>query len=370
LVQKSGKAVVPLEALSLKTRAANALVSYVSYVFKAIWPFKLSYYYPYPVDSLYAWQIYGALVLILSVILGAIYLSRRYPYVLVGFLWYLGTLVPVIGLIQVSDQAMADRYTYIPLIGIFIIIAWGVPDLLRRWKFQKVFLGISIGIIVSVLAIRAFSQTGHWKDSVALFKNGVSENENNYHALNNLGTALVNKGNYDKAALHFSHALTVKPQKPDAKLNLANVLFLKGNFDESIHMYKEILITNPQNADTHYNLAFVLSTQKKIDEAVLHYKQALKIDPQYAKAHYELGNILLSQEKIKESYVHYSKAIQFNSNYVQAYNNSGIILFRLGKYDKARVFFLKAVNIEPNYSVAKKNLIMANQALSLKRECF
>ena len=342
IVQKSGGAVVPLEALPLKTRIANALISYVSYVLKAIWPNNLAYYYPYSIGTFSDWQICGAALLITSVIFGAIYLSRQYSYVLVGLFWYFGTLVPVIGLVQVTNQAMADRYTYISLIGLFIVIVWGIPDILKKWHYRKIFLFVSALIILSALTTRAFFQTSHWKNSIALFENAVKVTENNYHALNNLATALADKGKYDEAFLYLSRALKMDPQREDVRMNLANVLFLKGKPDEAISQYREILQTDSKNADVHYNLAFVLSSQKKYNEALLHYKETLRIDPEYSKAHYNLGNIYLNQGKTTEAFRHYIEVIKIKPDYVQAYNKLGLILFRQGKFYKAKVLFYKS----------------------------
>ena len=364
-IQRSDGIMVPLKILSLKTRIANTLVSYVSYVLKAIWPHNLAYYYPYPIDTFSVWQIWGAALLIACAILGAIYLSRHYPYVLIGLFWYFGTLVPVIGLVQVSDQAMADRYTYIPLIGLFIVVAWGLPDILKKWQYRKIFLCVLAIVMLSSLTMRAFFQTRHWKNSVTLFENAVKINVNNYHALNNLITALTVNGKYDDAFFYLSRALKTNPQKVYLRMNLANVLFLRSKPDEAISQYREILQTDSENADAHYNLAYVLSSQNKLNEAVSHYNETLRIDPKYAKAHYNLGNICFNQGKTAEAFRHYAEAIKIKPDYVQAYNKLGVILFKQKKFNKAKVLFLQALQIDPNFSEASTNLIVAqNNILS------
>jgi tetratricopeptide (TPR) repeat protein len=394
LAQKSEGAVKTLGALSLKTRIANALVSYVSYVSKAIWPRKLAVFYPHPGDALSEWTIIGAALLIAAAILLSIRTFKKYPYIAVGLFWYLGTLVPVIGLVQVGGQAMADRYTYIPLIGLFILITWGVPDLLKKCQYQKTFLGLSAVVILSALTISTLSQTSHWKNGIALFENAVKVTENNYKAQNNLGTALgsVNpdkaiyhykeslkikpnyvralynlgtalseKGNYDEAVLYFTKALKINPKKTDARMNMANVLFKQGKSDKAVFHYNEILKFDSEHADTQSNLAYVLSTQGKFDEAISHYRQALRINPEYVKAYYNLGNILLKKGETEEAFTHFSEAIKLNPDFVQAYNKIGLILFKQGKIDRAKVFFSKAIEIDPNYKEARKNLGLANQ---------
>ena len=366
MVQKSGGAVVPLKVLPLKTRIANALSSYVSYILKAIWPHKLAYYYPYPINTFSMWQICGTILLIISIIIGTMYLSRKYPYMLVGLFWYIGSLVPVIGLVQITNQAMADRYTYISLIGFFIIVVWGVPDILKTWQYRKRFLCVSGAIILSLLISRAFFQTRHWKNSITLFENGVNvTTENNFHALNNLATALVDKGRYDEAFLYMSRALKMDPQRKDVRMNYANLLFLKGKPDNAISQYREMLQVDSDNADAHYNLACVLSSQNKLNEAVTHYNETLRIDPEYAKAHYNLGGICLNQGKIAEAFMHYAEVTKIKPDYVQAYNKLGLILFRQGKFYKAKVLLSKAIQIDPNYSEAQTNIdIVQNTILS------
>ncbi|MBC8359247.1 MAG: tetratricopeptide repeat protein [Candidatus Aminicenantes bacterium] len=362
--QKGGGALVPLASLSLKPRIANALISYVSYVFKAIWPGNLAVYYPYPADTFPVWQICGAALLIVSVFCGAICLLRQYRYVAVGLFWYFGTLIPVIGLVQVSDQAMADRYTYIPLTGLFITVAWGVSDLLVKWRYQKIFLGVSAVIILSALTVCTFFQASHWRNTITLFENAVKVTENNYKALNNLGAALIDKGKPDEALLYFAEALRINPQKTDARNNLANVLSAQGKLDEAVSHYKEAIRINPEHADAHYNLANVLSAQRKLDEAVLHYKEAIEINPEYAKAYYHLGNILINQKKVKEAMFHFAEAIRINPDYAEAYNKIGLILAWQGKYKKAKVFFLKAIQVRPNYMEARKNIAILEKNLS------
>jgi len=401
LAQKSEGAVQTLGSLSLKNRIANAIVSYVNYVLKAIWPSKLAVFYPHPGDTLSAWQIFGAALIITCTCFLAIRAAKKYPYILIGLFWYLGTLVPVIGLAQVGEQAMADRYTYIPLIGIFIIVAWGALDLFKKWHYRKIYLSVFAIIILSAFTARTFFQVSHWKNGIVLFENAVKVTENNYMAQNNLGTAygsidldksishykealkikpgyimalynmgtaLSDKGNYDEAVLYFNKALKINSHITDARMNLANIFFLQAKPDQAISQYKEILKTDSENANAHYNLAYMLSDQKKIDQAEYYYKETLKINPKHSKAHYGLGNLLLGQRKIKEAVNHFTEAIKFKPDYVQPYNKLGLILFQKGKPNKAKVFFSKAIQIDPNYSEAHKNLEILNQISSSSRE--
>jgi len=395
--QKNYGAVKALDVLSLKTRISNAIVSYLNYFLKMIWPSKLAVFYPYPRQTLPTWQVFGSAFILVCLSYLAIRVAKRYPYIVVGLFWYLGTLVPVIGLIQVGEQAMADRYTYIPLIGIFIIFSWGALDLFQKLNYRKIYIGLLALIILSAFAVKTFFQIGHWENGITLFEHAVKVTENNYRAHNNLATALgstdidraifhykealrihpkylmaicnlgltyYNKGNYEEAASYFTKALKIDPRKIDTRMDLANIFFLQGKFEKAISQYSEILKTDSENVNAHYNLAHMLFTQKKIDQAVHHYNEALRIDPKCLKAHYHLGNILLSQGKIKEATIHFFEAINIKPDYVQAYNKLGIILLRQEKFDKAKVFFSKAVEIDPNFLEARKNLETLNQILS------
>ena len=395
--QKSEGAVKPMASLPLKYRMANAVVSYVKYVLKAIWPHKMAVFYPHPGSTLPLWQIFGAALLILAACYGAIRTVKKYPYLLVGLLWYLGTLVPVIGLVQVGDQAMADRYAYIPLVGIFIIVSWGAWDLFKERRFQKIFLGMSAAVLLAALSWVTFFQLNTWKNGVTLFEHAVNVTKNNYNAQNNLATALgptdldrairhykealriypgfvmarnnlglsySRKGNYKEAALCFTKVLKIDPQNTDTRMDLANIFFLQGKPEKAISEYREILKADPENARAHYNLACMLLSQHKIDQAVKHYNETLNIDPKYSKAHYGLGNILFRQGKIKEAVSHYFKAIQYKPDYVQVYNTLGSILAKEGKFKKAGVFFSAALKIDPGFSEARANLDMMRKRMS------
>jgi tetratricopeptide (TPR) repeat protein len=400
LAQQSQGAVKTLGALPLKNRVANAFVSYVSYTVKAVWPSNLAVFYPHPGNTIPAWQIIAAVLIIAVATFLSIRSLKKYPYLAVGLFWYLGTLIPVIGLVQVGEQAMADRYTYIPLIGLFIIVAWGVLDLFRKRHYRKIYLSMFALIILSALTARTFFQASHWKNGVTLFERAIKVTENNYKAHNNLatvlgpidldraiyyykeslkskpnyaralynlGTALYERGNYDEAVFYFTKAVKINPKKTDARMNLANVLFIQGKSNEAVSHYNEIIKTDSENADVHSNLAYVLSTQGKLDEAVFHCKEAIRIKPKHDKAHYNFGNILLKQGNIKEAATHFLEAIRIRPDYVQAYNKIGLMLVRQGKDKKAEVFFLKAIQIDPNYSEARNNLEMLMRTIKSNR---
>jgi len=396
LAQQSQGAVGSLAYFSIRARISNALVSYVRYIGKAIWPQKLSIFYPYP-DFTPIWQVMGAAILIAGASCLAVRYSKRYPYIAVGLFWYLGTLVPVIGLVQVGPQSMADRYTYIPLIGIFIIVAWGAWDLLEKQRWRKEILVVSATLILSILTVRTYFQVSHWKNGITVFENAVRVTENNYWAYNNLGTAygkknydmailsynkalnikpdytaalfnlgtsFTEKGSFDKAVPYFNKALKIDPKDVDVHNNLGSILFIRGKLDKAALHFNEILKIDPENANAHSNLANVLSAQGKLDEAALSYEQAIKINPDHKDAYYNFGELLLKQGKINEAVAHFAKAIKIDPNYSKAYNYIGVILAQQGEIKKADMFFSKAIQIKPDYAEARENLKILKQIIS------
>ncbi|MBC8433687.1 MAG: tetratricopeptide repeat protein [Desulfobacterales bacterium] len=353
-----------LKSFSIIARVENAFVSYVSYIFKTVWPLNLSSFYPHPAVALPWWHTLGAAMVVVGLSFWAARVSKEYPYVFVGWFWYLGTLVPVIGLIQIGRQAMADRYTYIPLIGIFLIIAWGGADLFKRLNFRKTALAVSSAVVLSALTTLTFFQIGHWENAVTLFQHAVRVDNNNGLAHNNLGVAYVQRGKFDKAVFHYKEALRVYPYDLVTILNLGRALSNQGERDEAAHYYQKGLRIKPDSADAHNALAVLLTDKGNLDEALLHCNEALRINPQSPDAHYNLGNLLIKQGRMKEAGLHFAEAIKINPNYAKGYNSIGFIMARQGKLQKALVFFSKAVQIDPNYTQARKNLEKIKQTLS------
>jgi tetratricopeptide (TPR) repeat protein len=261
LAQQKGGAVRSLDAFPLDTRIANALVSYVSYIGKMIWPHDLAIYYPHQ-GALPLWQAAGAALVLLG--LSALFLGGawRRPYLAVGWLWYLVTLVPVIGLVQVGIQAMADRYTYIPLIGLFILIAWGVPDLMAAWRCRRVVLAISVAVALSGSTMCTWLQVRHWKNSITLFKHALNVIPDNALAHDALGIALAHQGRLDEAIRHYSEALRLKTYA-ETHINMGNALARQGRLDEAISSYSEALRLKPGYGKAQYNLERALRLMDK-----------------------------------------------------------------------------------------------------------
>ncbi|MGW8222879.1 MAG: tetratricopeptide repeat protein, partial [Syntrophobacteria bacterium] len=390
IVQKSGGAVGALETYPFKIRMANALLSYVIYLKKMIWPQNLAVFYPHPGQSLPMWQAAGAGLLLVVVSIAVIRAGRRYPYLPVGWLWYVGTLVPVIGLVQVGDQAMADRYTYVSLIGLFIVVAWGVPDVARSWRYGKSALALATGSLLVALMVSTSLQLKHWKNSLTLFDHALSVTENNYlahlnfgaaladqerteeaithyhrslqiapnyaKAYNNLGLALAQQGKNDEATAHYLKALQLNPDYARAHNNLGVVLTRTGEFEKAIAHYYEALTLEPDWVEVYNNLANAFLTQGKFDQAIFYYSEILRIKPNYAEAHNNMAITLASRGRFLEASVHYSEALRLKPSSAEINNNLAVALFNLGKVQGAIAHYTKAIELSPNYSEAHNNL--------------
>ena len=315
-----GDAIQPLDEFPLKARIANALVSYVTYIRKMFWPNELAVFYPYP-QTLPLWQVAGSGILLVLLSIVSIRMVRRRPYLTVGWFWYLGTLMPVIGLVQVGTHAMADRYTYIPLIGLFLIIAWGIPDLLRKWPHRKIGFAILAGLLLSVFAICAWFQARHWKDSVSLFTHAVDVTTDNWLARNNLGFSLVQQGRNNEAITHFSEALRIKPNYWEGHVNLGNTLALAGKFEEAIDHFYDALDLKPDDPEAHKNLGIVLAIKGHLDEAVIHLNEALRLTPEDPEVHFNLGVARYRQGEFITAIKHFREVLRMRPGDAQAQKN-------------------------------------------------
>jgi tetratricopeptide (TPR) repeat protein len=364
--------------LPLKIRLGNAFVSYVSYIAQMLWPQGLAAFYPHPAYTLQMWEVLGSALLLICMSVLVIRAVRMRPYLTVGWLWYLGTLVPVIGLVPVGEHAMADRYTYVPLIGLFILVAWGPPDLLRGSRYRRTALVSCAGALLLGLMMCAWVQVGHWRSAIALFTQAINVTSDNYLAHNNLGVALASQGRHEEATRHYSEALRIKPQYAKAHNNLGVALAQLGNVEEAVKHFAEALrvkpqyadeynslglalarLGEPQYADAHNNLGLVLASQGKHEEAMRHYSEALRIEPQYADAHNNLGVALARLGNVEEAVKHFAEALRIKPQYADAHNNLGLVLASQGRHEEAMSHYSEALRIKPQYADAHNNLGIA-----------
>ena len=326
MAQQEAGAISTLEIVPFKLRIANGLVSVVAYMGKMIWPQDLAVFYPHPVSDLQIWKpvVAGLFLLILSTV--ALWVAQRCRYVLVGWLWYLGTLVPVLGLVQVGEQAMADRYTYVPLIGLFIVVVWGFADLVKGWRSRRWVVSVSAAVMVLALMAGSWLQVAHWKNSIKLFKHALDVTTNNYVAHYTLGNALALQGNLTGSVSHYNKALQIHPNFAEAHNNLGNALALQGNLTGAISHYNKALQINPDHAEAHRNLAVGLDRQGRHQEAIQHYAEVLRISPHDAQSHNNLGVALAEQGRLKEAVAHFTEALRIDPNFKEAQRNLDLSL--------------------------------------------
>jgi Flp pilus assembly protein TadD len=309
------------------------MASNLGYLKKMIWPEKLSMFYPHPGNTLAVWKGILCGMALVGITIISIRLIRKVPYFAVGWFWYLGTLVPVIGIVQVGGQAMADRYTYIPLIGIFIIVAWGVPELMSKWRYKEKVLSVSAGVIIFTLLTTTWRQVSHWENSITIFRHTIRVADKKHPNLaiihNNLGIALFAEQMNEEAISHYRIAIELKPTHTKAYYNLGIALFAERKNEEAISHYKMAIKLNPNYTNAHYNLGVVLSYEKKIEEAIFHYKMAIKLNPTHTKAHYNLGNSMVQKGEMKEAVHHFRETLRLRPNFVAARDNLKFALLRL-----------------------------------------
>jgi tetratricopeptide (TPR) repeat protein len=311
------RAIGAIPPLPFFWRLENAVVTYVTYIWQTLWPTRLAVFYPHPNNTLAIWQVILAIGFLLVATVAAIIFRRKQPYVLTGWFWYLVMLLPVIGLVQVGEQGHADRYTYLPNIGLFLIAVWLGGDVLAVFGVRSRF-GVATAVVITVaLAGAAFVQTSYWRNSESLWTHALAVTSANDVAHNNLGYLCVDRGELDKAISHFEAALTIRSGKRDhhydlgttfMQMNLADALARKGQSDEAMAHYDEALRLQPYYADAYYNRGSVLFAKGLLNEAVADWEKALQIEPGYADAHTGLGNALLQQGLLREAIAHYEQA--------------------------------------------------------------
>jgi tetratricopeptide (TPR) repeat protein len=278
LAQKRMGGMRTTASFPLSARVENALVAYCRYLGKLFWPINLPFFYPHPGH----WPpltVAGAAALLLGLFYWAWRMRHNHPYVLVGWCWFVGTLVPVIGLVQVGFQSIANRYSYVPFIGIFLLLAWGLPTLIQHWRHHFFISFILTAAAISICLPLTRRQIGYWKDSEILYRYASAIIDNNWEAHARLGLVLSKQGRMDEAIDEYRLALTVKPDDTDARYDLANVLCRKGMWDEAVGQYQEELKLNPDDFSGHNNLGVALLRRQRPDEAIAQFREALRLNP-------------------------------------------------------------------------------------------
>jgi tetratricopeptide (TPR) repeat protein len=357
--EKEIGAVTSLQDLAFTSRLANAMVAYVSYLGQMFWPAHLAVLYPLPRHNPPIWQALAAGLALAVLSLLALRQARRHPYLPVGWLWYLGTLLPVIGLVQVGGQAMADRYTYVPFIGLFIMVAYGMADLGARWRVPRFLLPVGAGVVLSAVMICTWVQVSYWRDSISLYEHTLKVTSSNPLIQSNLGFALAAQGKMDQALAHYAEALRLKPDLADTHNNLGMALAAQGKMDQAMAQYAEALRLKPGLAGAHNNLGLALAAQGKMDQAMAQYAEALRLQPDFAGAHNNLGLALAAQGKMDQAVAQYAEALRLQPDLAKVHNNLGLALAAQGKMDQAMAHYAEALRLKPDYAEAHNSLGLA-----------
>ena len=287
VLQRAHGAVSSIDSAPVIQRILQVPVAYAKYIIKMVWPRELTAVYPYSPD-IPVWQIAGSCLLLGLIFFLAIKQLKEHPYLFVGWLWFLGTLVPVIGIIKFGSHAMADRYTYMTYVGLYIMLAWGIPDLLNSFEKKKFALASAAAALIVAFMLIARNQTTHWVDSVRLFSHAIHVNPENFLAQRNIGLALSYRGDLDRAIGHFKQALRINPTSARCYNDIGTVFMVKGRYADSIGYFEKALYYQPDYPKAHNNLGLVLMTQKKYREAAIHFQAALKSNPGFKLAQQNL----------------------------------------------------------------------------------
>lgn len=355
LVQKETGIVKSTVEFPFSARMGNAFVAYVTYLLKTICPLDLAVFYPHPGTTLPLWK--GAGAALLTVAITILVLLGRRPYLAVGWFWYLGTLVPVIGIVQVGIQGMADRYTYVPLIGVFIILSWGIPELVAKWRIPKVALMVTTAASLTALTVLTGFQVGTWRNNITLYGHATRVSTGNYWAENNLGLALLKDEQRDDEALtHFLEAIRLQPGCADAYLSIGAIQAKRGSLDEAVANFTRVLDLKPTYPEALRNLFQALLQQGKFEEAAARLQDLRRIKPDDSETWFLTGRFQVKRGNPTEAESAYTKAIRLRPDYPEAHNSLGILLARQGRFEEAISHFREALRIRPDYPEARRNL--------------
>ena len=339
-------------------RLESAFVACGRYLGKSFWPVNLAV--PYVNVRQWSWlEVAGSALLVVGLVAAVLWFGRRWPYLPVGWFWYCGTLIPVLGLTKGWGVFIADRFTYMPSIGILILVVWGAYELARAWHYTVITLSLAGGATIVLCLMLTRHQIGYWKDSETLFRHTLEVTKNNQVAHNNLGDILDQKGQTDEAIRHYHEALRLKPDYVDAHNNLGNALVKKGQITEAVRHLQEALRLKADYAKAHNNLAVALSRQGLLEEAIGHLEEAIRLDPDDAVAHNNLGSGFYRQARTDDALRQFQEALRLKPDYAEACNNLGAVFEDKGEKDNAIGLYQKALRLKPDYAEAHKNLGVA-----------
>jgi tetratricopeptide (TPR) repeat protein len=359
LVHREAGATASLDVVPAGLRIENALVSYAVYIVKVFWPSDLAVFYPYSRGGL-ALQAAFAGAALLAITVVAVRMAGKRPYLIFGWLWYLVTLVPVIGLLQVGAQARADRYTYIPLIGLSVAMVWGAAEVLSPWPRTRAGVGAAVCVVCAVMTS---VQASYWQDGVALFRHAVEVTNDNYIARFNLAAALDERGEGVEAAKQLTEAVRIEPRFAMARAALGQLLAKQGEAPEALVQLKKALELSPSTASIHFRLATVLADTGNTDEAIPEFLETVRLDHSNADAYYNLGIARFQQGSLAEAAADFAEVVRLHPDDAPGHFNLGIALARLGRIRESIAEVSEAVRIQPDLPGAREALADAQASL-------
>jgi len=379
LAQRSGGAVISINALPLGYRIANAFLSYVRYIGKMFWPRNLAIFYPFDVDRFAFWQAVMCVLLLLVISIFVIRFRRKQRCLPVGWFWFVVTLIPVVGLVQSGAQAYADRYSYIPYIGLFIVIAWGLPELLSKWPQRKITLGLSMVIVLIPLGICAHRQVSYWNNNFTLFSHAIEVTQNNYLAHNNLGVAYGKLSRWQDEVEAYKQTIRIKPDYAKAHNNLGAVYYSVGRYQDAVEAYKQAIRVKPDYAEAHHNLGVTYYKLGRYQDAIESLKQVIRIKPDYAEAYSNLGLVMQAQGNYDEAIKNFSRVAQLQPYEIKPLNDIANALISSGKLNDAVEQLRRIIKMRPDTAASLNTLALlivnhpeikghdANEAVRLAR---
>jgi Tfp pilus assembly protein PilF len=357
VAQQQGHAVRSFTSLPAGLRIGNALVTYIVYIARMFWPVKLAVFYPYSHD-LPVWHAVAAGVALAGITFLVLRWFRPHPYLAVGWFWYLGTLVPVIGFVQVGGQSSADRYTYVPMVGLTIMLCWGAADFLKRYPRARTVAAVSAVAACSACLVLTWLQLRYWANSGALFEHAVEVTADNHIAHNNLAAYYVSQMRNEDAWGHVIEALRIRPTYAEAHVNLATILRRLGKFDESEREYRVALSLQPDNVEAYSGYGALLLVQGRTDEAMREFWEVVQLRPEYAAGHYDLGRMFATLGRMDEAMAQFSETIRLRPDHAEAHHSLGVALVSRGRLNEALAQFDAEARLKPTDASVHNNLGM------------
>ncbi|MDA8099523.1 MAG: tetratricopeptide repeat protein [Nitrospiraceae bacterium] len=355
--QDRSGAVVSVEVIPPLQRVMNAVVSYATYILHMVWPFNLAVYYPYSASGLPWWAFGGSLCLLVLMTVIAVRAFRARPYLLVCWLWYLGMLVPVIGLIQVGGQAMADRYAYLPLIGMYILVLWSAADLFPATGSLrtgvKTVLFLAAFLMVSAITYR---QIGYWSDSIILYEHAQRVTPDNNTIRRFLGNAYLQRGNYGDSLEQYRRAVLMDPDDAESYNGMGMAMAFQGHAAEAADFYQKAIAKKPEYIKSYNNYGLLLLQLNRYDDALKIFQEALRFKNRDSDTHYNIGNAYAGMGRLEDAIAHFKLSLLYNPASPDACVNMANALFRLGRKAEAAAYYREALRIQPDYGLAQRNL--------------